>query len=327
MAPTYGLVPHPPYQDRLITDAENGAWDNLGQRQVLGVRWHRMVGTLWGTDAWFRRGAASNGLTDYGVGVGSVDGSASAGLILRWNDPTGAAHPGCSPNRSPWASGPYTSCSYGDGRRNVEERGVNAVNRDGVSIEWSGQYDTPIDDASRDAVIALTAYWADQAHVPWSSFPIDPKRGYSFVKYHKEYCGNPYPPESCAAGVKACPGMVIVNETPGLYVAIAAYLKRYQEPDGVAPTPPAPEEDDPLADIAKSGYKFDPKTVWPNYNPGSAVSDCWAQYGEATGIWNPPGKPWNVDGGQGCTLFQFDGGPLISKTNSSGRAGIVVVTK
>lgn len=313
---TFGRVPHPPFQDRLVLDVQNGAWDYLGQRAVMGARWHRMVGTLTGTDGWFRRGAASDGLTDYGIGCAATDGPGLAGVIYRWNDPTGKAHSGVSPNRSPWASGPYSSsCAYGDGRRNVAERGVNAVNRDGVSIEVSGNYDTPLDDKCRDSLIKLTAYWADQARVPWDAFPTDPARGYGFVKYHKEYCGNPDPPESCPQGVKACPGMVVVNETPTLFQRIAAYLKSYQ----------VTEEEDPLADIAKSSYTLDPAVIWPNASTG-AVGKLWRDYGEATGIFNPPGQPWNDKQSDGTVLFQFDGGPLIA-TTKDGKTGIVVKSK
>ena len=63
----YGNVKHPAYIDRLIPDTQNRAWNDLGPRRQLGVCRHTMVGTLPGTDGWFRRGAASTGLTDYSV--------------------------------------------------------------------------------------------------------------------------------------------------------------------------------------------------------------------------------------------------------------------
>ena len=238
----FGNVPHPPFQDRLIPDVQNWAWDNIGARQVLGVRWHRMLGTLWGTDSWFRRGTASTGLTDYGIGCAATDGPGAAGLILRWNDPTGAAHPGCSPNRSPWASGPYSSaCSFGDGRANVDDRGINAVNRDGASLELSGNYDTPLDDKCRAALCGLTAYFADQDGIPYDEFPHDTAMGYSFVKWHTEYCGDP---DECTGGEKPCPGWVVRNETNDLIARVASILEEYQTGNGEPPPQPQPPPDE-----------------------------------------------------------------------------------
>ncbi len=95
----FGTIPHPPFVDRLVLDRETAAWDDLGPRRPVGVCLHSMHGTLWGTDSYFRRGAASTGLTDYGIG-GATDGERWDGVILRWNDPRGRAHTGVSPNRS-----------------------------------------------------------------------------------------------------------------------------------------------------------------------------------------------------------------------------------
>jgi hypothetical protein len=40
----FGKVVHPPFIDRLIPDAQTAAWDNLGQRNPVGVCQHSMVG-------------------------------------------------------------------------------------------------------------------------------------------------------------------------------------------------------------------------------------------------------------------------------------------
>src|SRR5690349_18322664 len=65
-AVTYGRVPVPPgLKNRIIPDAQTHAWDNLGQRVLRGIVYHRMLGTLDGTDQYFRSGAA--GLTDWGI--------------------------------------------------------------------------------------------------------------------------------------------------------------------------------------------------------------------------------------------------------------------
>jgi len=65
--------------------------------------------------------------TAYGVG-GSTDGPQWDGVILRWNDPRG--------RRSAWANGGSDGLE-GDGPLFVRTRGVNAINRDLVSIERS----------------------------------------------------------------------------------------------------------------------------------------------------------------------------------------------
>lgn len=305
---TFGLVPHPAYQNRLVTDAQNGAWDDLGKKWIGGVVWHRMVGSLSGTDGWFRRGAASNGLTSYGVGCAAMDGASLAGVIYVWNDPRGYAYPGISPNRAPWASGVYSaSASFGDGQAFVNEFGVNAVNAGQAAIEISGNYDTPLDDKCRASICALTAFWADQNKIPYDVFPQWPGHDYSFVRWHVEFCGE---------AEKPCPGTVVRNETDALIEQTRAILTQYQS------SGTTPDEEDPLADISKSAYELDPNLIWPNASTG-AVGKVWRAYGEATGIFNPPGQPWNDAQTDGTKLFQFEGGPLVA-TTKDGKTGIVV---
>jgi hypothetical protein len=230
---TFGRVPHPAVTDRYIPDFQNMAWDNLGQRIVRGVVWHRMVGNLWGTDGYFRtfgnaQVTKKGGLTDYGVGVAAADGAAQDGVILRWNDPHGKERAvvvngvprKVSANRAGWASGPYSaSGSFGDGKAFVQEFGVSAINRDQVSIEISGQYTTPLSAKSRQAIAQLTAYYADQARIPWNEFPIWPGHNYSFVRWHVEYCGEAHKP---------CPGKVVRDETNELIRMVKEILRQYQ---------------------------------------------------------------------------------------------------
>jgi hypothetical protein len=247
---TFGNVPHPAFTDRLIPDVDNGAWDNLGQRHVRGVVYHRQLGPNWGTDSYFRTpppGGLSNcpgpndppnfnwggcnGLTDYGV-------DDVTGQILRWNDPTGAPHPGVSANRAGWASGPVSS-PWGDGKAFLLDNGwdpnggpnqaaLNVVNRDQVSIEISGWYsvpdeghpnDDPISDACKDSVAALSAYWADQFHIPWDSYPRVPGKDFNFTRFHQQFC--------IGTG-KICPGQLVMNETTDIHNRTQAILKRYQ---------------------------------------------------------------------------------------------------
>jgi hypothetical protein len=222
MAITFGLVPHPAYQNRPITKAEGRGQNNLGKRSVKGVVWHRILGSLYGTDGYFRNESV-NALTDYGVGVAARDGAANDGMILRWNDPLGW--------QSGWASGTYNG-AYGDGEAFVRKYGVNAINRDQASIEISGDYDTPLSEKARDAIAALTAYWADQYRIPWDVFPIAPQDGFSFVRWHQEF--------TLGTG-KVCPGAVVIRETPALIERTRAILKKHQTA-GTSPQPvPDPE--------------------------------------------------------------------------------------
>lgn len=212
MSLTFGKVPHPPYQNRPIWKPEGAGQNNLGKRSVKGVTWHRVWGSLWGTDTHFRQPNVG-ALTDYGVGVKAQDGVANAGLILRWNDPLGF--------QSGWASGTYSAAhAYGDGAAFVNKYGVNAINRDRASIEISGYELTPLDDAARDAIASITAYWADQAGIPWDVFPIVPQDGFSFVTWHDEFGPD--------LGKKKCPFEVVKEETPALIERTRAILKRYQ---------------------------------------------------------------------------------------------------
>ena len=232
MALTYGRVIHPPFQDRLIPDAATHAWDDLGQRNPVGVCFHTMVGTLWGTDGWFRFNAASgrwpDGLTDYGVGV-STDGPQWDGVILRWNDPRG--------RRSGWANGGSDGLE-GDGPIFVRTLGINAINRDLVSIERSdgGDITTSVSPKQFESMAALTAYWFDQAKVPWNQFPLNPHVGAGIVTHflHKEFA------------TKDCPWAAVESRIDEFQDRIRAILKAAQtDNDATAtqPVPPRPHHD------------------------------------------------------------------------------------
>lgn len=207
----YGKVPHPTFKDLPITKPEGFGQNDLGRRSVKGVVWHRILGSLNGTSAYFRM-PSTGALTDYGVGVAATDGAELAGVIYRWNNPLG--------KQSGWASGTYSSHAYGDGAAFVDKYGINAINRDQASIEISGDQTTPLDEKSRDAIAGLTAYWADQAKIPWDSFPTVPADGFSFVRWHEEFG-----PDN---GTKKCPFDVVKAETPALIERTRALMKRYQ---------------------------------------------------------------------------------------------------
>jgi len=303
---TFGNVPHPPFQDRLIPDAQNAAWDPLGARRILGCCQHTMVGSLNGTDQWFRRGAASTGLTDYGIG-GTTDGPSLDGVIYRWNDPTGKGYPpGISPNRWPWASGPTTDLE-GDGGAFVQKYGSNAVNGYLVSVERSdgGNPDSPPSDKYLESFAQLMAYFADQAQCPYDQFPILPASGLTFHYWHLEF------------SPKTCPNPEVCATADATQQRVRDILKSYQTVGG---TDTNGEEDDPLADFAKSSAVLDSELVWPNYG-GGKVSKAWAAYGARTGAFPKPAQPWgDLDQSGKVKIYCFSNGVCFDEQ------GALVVT-
>jgi hypothetical protein len=210
MSYQFGKVPHPHYEDHPIVKAAGAGQDDLGPRTVKGVVWHRMIGTLRGTDTYFKM-PTTDALTDYGVGNAFTDGDVDDGVIIRWNDPLG--------RQSGWASGPLDH-PYGDGLAFYAKYGINAINRDETSIEISGRsYTDPISDKVKHSVAAITAYWADQYHIPWDKFPISTQDGFSFVRWHQEF--------TIGTG-KVCPGQVVMDATPEIIAMVSAILKHYQ---------------------------------------------------------------------------------------------------
>jgi hypothetical protein len=203
MSLTFGTIKHPAFEDRLIKDANNFAWDPLGPRYTFGCVQHTMVTSLWSCDAYFRSGAAK-GLTDYGIG-GVTDG-ADDGLILRWNDPTGAAHNGVSADRWPWASGPCRDSS-GDAIAFIKKYGPNAVNGYLVSIERSDGGDPKC----------------------WSYF------------WHSEFYGG----KSCPAGAKASTSEIQADVKAALKAAQTGGATPDEEGDILADLPKSEHVLDP----------------------------------------------------------------------------------
>ena len=205
-----------------------------------------MQGTNWGTDSYFRtvppggagacQGAQNDprigewggcrGLTDFGV-------DHESGQILRWNDPTGAAHPGVSRIGLPWASGPYSD-AFGDGLAFVQDHGgdVSVVNRDQASIEISGTFKEPIlgwgedQPMANESVAALIAYYADAFQIPYHQFPIVPGKDYSFVRWHHEFTRG--------TG-KFCPGKVVMDATDEIIARAKAILQEHQTAGAALP--------------------------------------------------------------------------------------------
>jgi hypothetical protein len=277
---TFGRVPHPAMTIRDIP--ENRAWDDLGPRTIRAVVWHRMLGSLWGTDSYFRGEAVTRALTDYGVGVAAQDGAAHDGEILRWNDPRG--------RRAPWANGPVSD-PYGDGKAFVDRYGVAAVNRDCVSIEISGMQTTPLSEASRDAIASLTAYYADRSRVPWATFPAVPGEDRSFVIWHREF--------TIGTG-KECPFAVVMDETDALIAQTKAILKRYQTdatPTTTTTPAPQPVQLPPGLSLGVARELYNPRAV---RDPVSGMVVAFNLDGEIPRRWLsdglaaiPPGGRWD----------------------------------
>lgn len=219
---TFGNVPKFGYIDRQSQTADKPAgvgWDNLGKRNPKGIVLHRMVGSLSGTDSWF--GAPSVGsLTDFGIGIKAQDGTSLSKVIYQWNDPHGY--------RAGWASGPVNG-AYGDGIAFVDKYGINAVNRDLISIEISGQYTTPIADDEFEEIASFLAYWWDQMYIPYDKAPTNPATGISAVYFHQEM--------TLGTG-KICPGPVVMNAIDDLIARAVAIMKKYQTSTTATPTPP-----------------------------------------------------------------------------------------
>jgi hypothetical protein len=254
MTISFGRVPDPGYIDLQHTTAgkpEGVGWDNLGKREPKFIALHRMLGTLAGTANWFARNDVG-ALTDYGLGVADVDGAGLAGVIHKYNDPLGW--------RSGWASG-RVSAPYGDGKAIVDRYGINAVNRDGVSIEISGYQDTPVDEVAWGELVALCAYWIDHMQIPYTALPKNPHTGINALIWHQEFC--------IGTG-KECPFRWVMQNTDRLYEDVKAYLQPYQEgtqgetqpqsAESAEVPPPQYATPAPIAELAALG-NLDPDTA------------------------------------------------------------------
>lgn len=226
MTLTFGSFPHPGFSDRLITNKPEGVgWNNLGKRKPYSITLHRMIGSLWGTDAYFRDPTVA-ALTDYGIGCAAMDGADNAGVILRWTDPRGYV--------TPWASGPVSS-PYGDGLCLINFFGYyDAANKNAVSIEISGNQTTPIDDFTYGELSKLCAYWADQMAVPHDSLTETPQTHCSGFTWHEEY--------TYGTG-KECPFDVVKGFTNQLINDTGVLLAPYQT--GGSQPEPSPEPEPP----------------------------------------------------------------------------------
>ncbi len=235
MAVTFGKVPMYGFVDKTYISKnkqEGIGWDNLGQRKPKFIALHRMLGSLNSTESFFAPSTSPH-LTDFAIGVAATDGASRAGEIHQYNDPLGY--------KSGWASG-RVSAPYGDGKAIIDKYGINAVNRDGISMETSGYQTTVVDDVAWRELVWFCAYWCDWMKIPHTSLPINPATGISAFIWHQEF--------TIGTG-KKCPFEWLMANTSRLIRDVAAFMKKYQEGSATGPIQPLPV----IATVPPAGYK------------------------------------------------------------------------
>lgn len=170
---------------------------------------HTMLGSLWGTDAYFRRAdvAAS---TNFGIG-GSLEPDHD-GYIIGWVRIGGML--------IPWASGPWNYPGYGDGLKYVDKWGVYGINAYAESIELSGQVGTPVTVRQWRSLVWLIAailHAADRTAADVSA--------QMWNEHHREFCTPAY---------KDCPWPRVYNHTLEYQAAVIKTMQFYE---GVASVP------------------------------------------------------------------------------------------
>lgn len=204
----FGNVPHPPHTRDIIHKRPGAGMDDLGERHNRGVTYHRTVGrSISGTGEFFKL-PGTMALTQYGVGAPPPCAAGEDGTIFLWSDPIGRV--------APHASGPFDNVP-GDGRALVEKFGIEAINRDTIAIEISGNFDDPISDTTIDAVAAISAFWADQAEIPFDGYPMNPHTGLVYTYFHREFTNQ-----------KICPGPVVVGAIDEIIARTKEIMRRHQ---------------------------------------------------------------------------------------------------
>jgi len=227
---TQDLIPLPDgIITKIITDAENTAWDVLGQKEVWAFVLHRQLGTNDGTDQYFRTMAnahttGAGGLTEFGQ-------RATGGELFLWNSPGGFGGNGVTANRAPWASGRFNvhGDAYGDGLAFEQKYGLNAINGKAAAWEIDGWYNDPWSDAAQQEAAQACAHFAHNREITYIDFPMF--NGVSFTIWHQEITG---PAE------KICPGPVVMDATPAWIERVRAIMKTAQTGSSTPVTPSPP---------------------------------------------------------------------------------------
>ena len=194
------VTPFPPFEKRLLP-AKIGAGMDRGQTKRTGATvWHTMVGTLDGSDAWFRL-AWVEAATHWGIG-GSLD-AGKDGTIYQWVE--------MGSELIPWASGPWRSPGYGDGYAYFQKFGVYGINAYADSIEFSGQVATPMTLLQWQRGIWLTAAIIHDGGLGWEET--------LWNMQHREFCQPNY---------KDCCFARIYNYTEQYQAGIIKTLQYYE---------------------------------------------------------------------------------------------------
>ena len=195
-----GKTPFPPYEKRLLP-AKFGAGMDQGKTKRTGnTVWHRMVGTLWGTDAYFRLSWVEAS-THWGIG-GSLDGN-DDGTIIQWVE--------IGSDFIPWASGPWRAPGYEEGQEYVNEFGIYGINAYADSMEFSGLAGTAMTILQWQKGIWLTA-----------AIVHDGGRD------SEEYLWNMQHREFCQPSYKDCPFAAVYKYTNEYQNGIVKILQHYE---------------------------------------------------------------------------------------------------
>lgn len=218
-----GHVPKPPINVRIIPVGNGPAEKRLG----VGVEWsnvkrsplfsvvHAMIGTLKGTDGYFRQPTVA-GLTDFGIGAANLRGGFAE--IMQWCDYRG--------NYVPWASGVVTGAQYGDGKRAIDKWGIGAVNRNGVAFELEdGGSTTSVIAAPTWASLCWALAWFHAEELGQTADTFD------WNCHHREFTGG-----NGRNGIKNCPEAHVYDFTDE-YQEVVKSIMRYYQTDTKYPGP------------------------------------------------------------------------------------------
>jgi len=229
--PMAKIIEMPPADRQIATRKINGiGMDLLGPRTLRGICFHRAYSgnqTLQNAADWLKR-PDTRGLTDLFC-------DKNTGKMIRTNEITGT-----SKDMTGWAQGPYSASGASkDGRAfrdkfgPISGKGVNVVNSDLESVEVTGNYDDPISEACKAALVQWTASRAQKLGCTSESFPISPITGLTIIYGHIEFCGKAH---------KICPGSVVWAFINGELVVRVKAMLRAAEGATVPTTPPIPSE-------------------------------------------------------------------------------------
>jgi hypothetical protein len=292
VALTFGLVPHPPYKDMIVSKVGGGGFDRVPPRQIVGGVHHETMGR--GSIEFYAEffgcpdgERCQNALVDYVIG--------RDGRIGRLNDPRGT--------RSPHASGGGVGLPgglEGDGPAFVAKFGVAAINARNVSIEYEKLNNEPLTPAQIQAGGALMAHFHDSDGQRWDEHPFTSKYGCVVSFLHWEF------------GTTDC-GKDMEDDLAAIQAVSKGIMRQYQQ--GSAPTPTTPEpaplpEYVPGVDVAMASRFFgdvigeDGKTY--QFDPNGPVSKTWVEDSIRTGEWPYITDVWVYDDGR--RYFNFEGG-------------------